>query len=387
MLNHDSLYEPSNTSYWTIQDSITLTALPTMDTNKIRIPDGVWYFHLTAQDTVGHLSANADHYRIKIDKTPPQSHLNVGDTVLGCATPISILSEDNLSGVFQSEFKVDSGSWTAGSQFTIPQPGYHSIEFYSGDSAGNFENLDTAVLFVNANGLALNLGSDTSVCDSFHLQAPIGYGYIWSTGEISSSIQITQSGTYSLEMIDSTNCMVTDSIYITVALTPLLSFNYDIINDTVYFNNFSENADSFLWVFGDGDSSFIENPNHFYDEDGFFTIKLFAFNDTCGFSDTSATIAIIGVSNQVQNAEIYQIGVYPNPNNGNFILSFTNPLVEIVNVDLINILGQIVVNVVYGQTVKNYTHEVDAQTLTPAVYYLKVTIGNSTVMKKLVIQN
>lgn len=46
----------------------------------------------------------------------------------------------------------------------------------------------------------------------------------------------------------------------------------------VYFNNHSLNAYSYIWHFGDGDTSHAKNPVHSYDTPGYYRVKLEAYN-------------------------------------------------------------------------------------------------------------
>jgi gliding motility-associated-like protein len=50
---------------------------------------------------------------------------------------------------------------------------------------------------------------------------------------------------------------------------------------TLSINNQSLYADRYLWDFGDGTSSTLENPVHEYTKPGSYNIKLFAFNNSC----------------------------------------------------------------------------------------------------------
>jgi hypothetical protein len=54
--------------------------------------------------------------------------------------------------------------------------------------------------------------------------------------------------------------------------------NLAIVDEVIEFENCSENADSYLWDFGDGSTSTSENPNHSYDEAGIYTVTLEATN-------------------------------------------------------------------------------------------------------------
>lgn len=74
----------------------------------------------------------------------------------------------------------------------------------------------------------------------------------------------------------------------------------------VTFINTSENADSFLWEFGDGTTSTIKDPIKTFTETGDYNVKLTAMNTTTGETDSFSSIVSIFV---------FQGGLV---NNGNF---------------------------------------------------------------------
>ncbi len=62
---------------------------------------------------------------------------------------------------------------------------------------------------------------------------------------------------------------------------PIASFQYEISEDnylTVIFMNFSQNAETYNWDFGDGNTSTEENPIHTYDGPGEYEVVLTATN-------------------------------------------------------------------------------------------------------------
>lgn len=98
--------------------------------------------------------------------------------------------------------------------------------------------------------------------------------------------------------------------YITVYTRPAAIFEANpttvrIPDKEVYFRNSSQNATSFMWDFGDGNTSTEEAPIHFYDTIGSYDIQLIAFNDF-GCADTllvpAVVQAIAGGDTQVPNA-------------------------------------------------------------------------------------
>ena len=62
---------------------------------------------------------------------------------------------------------------------------------------------------------------------------------------------------------------------------PIASFQFEISTSNfleVTFTNFSQNASSYTWDFGDGNVSNEENPTHTYSEGGDYVVELTATN-------------------------------------------------------------------------------------------------------------
>ena len=82
----------------------------------------------------------------------------------------------------------------------------------------------------------------------------------------------------SVDFVDSVRCFTPDATFLT---NPLLII-VDPVSGTaeVNFANLSQNADSYKWYFGDGDSSIQVNPSHTY-SGGIYTASLIACNTVC----------------------------------------------------------------------------------------------------------
>ena len=72
---------------------------------------------------------------------------------------------------------------------------------------------------------------------------------------------------------------------------PVASFTYEADGAEVTFTNNSTDADSYVWDFGDGTTSTMENPSHTYVEDGSYTVTLMATNAN-GTATTSQNVVI-----------------------------------------------------------------------------------------------
>ena len=71
---------------------------------------------------------------------------------------------------------------------------------------------------------------------------------------------------------------------------------------TVTFSNLSLNATSYLWDFGDNEGSSEINPSHIYQNEGYFTVKLTAFNSDGTSSITKTDFISIGIFKALRDA-------------------------------------------------------------------------------------
>ncbi len=110
-------------------------------------------------------------------------------------------------------------------------------------------------------------GSTSNQCDPFHSYDTAG------------SFNIT------LVVSDNNNCRDTTRQTISVSSVPVPSFsatpNQDCSPVIMSFSNTSVNADSFIWDFGDGNTSTAINPIHSYLVGGNYTVQLTAINGVC----------------------------------------------------------------------------------------------------------
>ncbi len=72
---------------------------------------------------------------------------------------------------------------------------------------------------------------------------------------------------------------VTDSIHCYSCIETIANFDFNNDSTEIYFSNYSENADSYYWDFGDGKVDSLINPIHSYDSAGTYTVCLMASNN------------------------------------------------------------------------------------------------------------
>lgn len=125
------------------------------------------------------------------------------------------------------------------------------------------------------------------------------------------AVQITLTATNSAG-----SDQLTQTLNFTVLEGPIASATPDnsnlaLPNAVVLFSNTSQNADTYFWSFGDGESTFDQNPWHQYSAVGTYTVMLIASREGC-LNDT--TYFLINVGNAGNDEKDQQaFSVFPNP--------------------------------------------------------------------------
>jgi len=93
-------------------------------------------------------------------------------------------------------------------------------------------------------------------------------------------VKYDTSGSTVLHVTDGACMAATDPLLVEVIKMPIARFTPDITQAcapaAISFDNRSGFADSYLWTFGDGSTSLLEDPSHTYNNTGVFTVTLTA---------------------------------------------------------------------------------------------------------------
>jgi hypothetical protein len=147
---------------------------------------------------------------------------------------------------------------------------------------------------------------------------------------------------------------------------PLSKFSYTISDKTVEFTNHSFKADFYSWDFGDGNISSDTSPTHTYPSLGVRNVKLVATK--CGVSDTTTVTIDVGNTLGLDDSDIAQISIYPNPSNGNYSIKGISAPYE---VEVMDLNGKTVYNASLEENRLNISH------LEKGLYIVKILSANS----------
>ncbi len=214
----------------------------------------------------------------------------------------------NSSG-FRWDFGDGNTSEETAPAHTYPGPGDYVVQLTAINECGMLTVMDTVTIdlaapvagFTAANNQGCAPLTATFVNSSLDAES---YSWMFPGGTPAASTEENPTVTYetpgvysvTLVAINATGSgALTRQDIITVGGPPESSFAYSTDEATVAFSNTTENAGSYLWLFGDGNSSTEENPAHTYELGGDYTVALLAANE-CGTDTAQQLISLTGAA-------------------------------------------------------------------------------------------
>lgn len=246
----------------------------------------------------------------------------------------------------------------------------------------------------------------------------LNMSYSWWFGDGNTSSQVspthtyTQAGTYIvyLSMYDSQNtCFDSTSYYVTVpGQSNACSASYTVSKDPnanmgVLLTNNSSNLSthSYFWDFGDGNTSTMRNPTHFYQNYGSYRVCLTILDSTLNCSstfcdslgmDSLGNLKAAGFGLRVVNATTTdideqsladQLNIYPNPAQDQININLGNNERE-MEIRLLNLNGKSVRKMM--RTGLNEIESINLSGLENGIYLLHLTDGDQSIIRKIVKQ-
>lgn len=308
---------------------------------------------------------------------PPSLDLGGDQTICG-GTPIQ-LDAGNPSAAHE---------WSTGAttqSIIVINPGTY---FVSVTDANGCESADTVL--IGESPLDVDLGTSATICEGDPLvldAGPDGDTYDWSTNQSTQTITVTTSGTYSVTVSDQFGCE--DMSSITVTTVPNFTAGItapdtaDLFASVNFMNGSTGNTVGWLWDFGDGSVSTLQNPTHQYVGLGTYTVTLITTNGTC--QDTVTHEIVIEIFTDIEDEIESSLQVYPNPNDGNFQVAFELENPQDVDLSILDLSGKSVFQKSLGNQYQ-YKESVNIQQLPQGLYILKVSVGTASIYRKIIIQ-
>lgn len=309
----------------------------------------------------------------------PFPALDLGPDTTVCAG-VTLIADPGAASYFWS-------TGAATQSLPVNTSGTYSVTATSSDACSS---IDSIAIFV-AGFPAADLGPDTIMCpgDSlcFLANPDPGFGYAWTTGAQTNEICVGAGGVYAVTVTNQENCPFSDTVIVTIPDNPIANIAADTSNcPTINFfgNTTGGPVDDWIWVFGDGDSAFVQNPTHAYPNTGLFSVELIATN-ACGADTTVFSLPLIcevGINDELG----LQVELFPNPADDLLNLRFSNSSIARLEVHLYDLMGKEVLEPRTFTIQGNGEASLNLEGLTSGVYLIELRAGNKLARKRIIVR-
>ncbi|PHQ86427.1 MAG: hypothetical protein COB65_01195 [Thalassobium sp.] len=286
------------------------------------------------------------------------SCLVLHDNILGTDTPIT----DSMTYSFNSMFGYE------GIRFNIVsmgRPNTSSLDAScddSGDGEIIINNSQSGVwTYVISDDNGLNI-TNTSTADSI-IQAGLNSGIYY--------VYITENslcGTVSYnDTVEIQNATPLTSIFGVSSDTLLLMSGVAELQTT----NLSVNGTSYLWSFGDGNTSNLSAPVHFYNTIGTYTVELEVVNGLC--VNSSDTIIYVSAITGVQGHDNPQFSLFQSGHSLVLNLGGLEMLTD--KIEVLDMAGRVLDRIDSGISER---HLIGVQNLASGIYLVRLTMSDGT---------
>ena len=254
--------------------------------------------------------------------------------------------------------------------------GVFSLVFMVTDANG-CSSTDTVAVTITTSAppCSIDLGNDTSFCSgeqSIELDAGPGYiSYLWSDSSTAQTFTVTATGMYWVQVTDSSNCVATDSINVTVYPSPAVNAGSDTSvvepDCASLFGVVTGGTPPYTYFWSTGDTT---QDITFCNSSGTYTL-IFMVTDSNGCS--SADSVVVTVMPQII------INIDPNPNNGRTAtVTFVVPKSGVAAVELFDMNGTRIAVLFRDYVQENINYRVDfsSENLPVGMYVVRLSDRN-----------
>ncbi len=201
-------------------------------------------------------------------------------------------------------------------------------------------------------------------------------------------ITYNSPGVYDVELVV-TNSAGTSTKSLTAAVglhndEPTADFSFVQSWAFVEFTSLSTDVYSYTWDFGDGNTSYEANPTHNYASlDTNYEVKLKVENG-CGVD--SITYSILTTSTDEPFEDGANASVFPNPNNGQFQITFDGMAGEEIIIRVYDILGRTIHAENILVTNSGFNYSVDLDNNPTGTLILELGRGEERIFRKLLVK-
>jgi PKD repeat protein len=339
---------------------------------------GVYTYYVSQKNTAGDESPRVA-ITVTVNALPTTPVITANGATSFCTGGSVELSSSSATGnVWSNNATTQVITVTASGSYSVTVTDNNGCSASSSATTVNVSNAPIPTVTASA----------TQACsgDVVTLTASTGDSYSWSNGDTTQSIQVTNTGSYSVTTTNSDACAgvgASDAVTVTFTATPTAAGSFTTNGNIVTFSNTSTGASSYSWDFGDFTNSSASAPVHAYALNGNYQVVLTAINGNC--TDTIVLNVAITVSIE-ELMGLSNLTVYPNPASETAVISFDNTLGNSFDIQLIDQLGRVIMSQNGVQASGSNLVTIDLTNLSDGLYSIQLTSNQNTISKRLIVR-
>lgn len=350
---------------------------------------------LSTQQNPIHTYAALGTYTVCLTAISPCTTNVICQVVNICLPPTASYSSSatqlNASFTDVSSGTVSSWQWDFGDSQTSTQQnpahtyataGTYTVCLITSNNCGESDTVCQSITvcsqpvasFTNSNNLMSVSFTDQTT------NSPVSWS--WDFGDSNTSNQqnpthvYAAAGAYNVCLIVTNVCGDADTVCFTVPVCDQLvaAFSYTQNEDTLFATDQSTGSvGTWLWDFGDTQTSTAQNATHTYPTTGLYQVCL-TITDACGSTDSTCQMVLILITSMDENNTSSISGTYPNPVNDQLTISFANEMKN-GQLEIVDQTGRVVQRL---QNVSGKNITVDVKMLSAGIYLLRAIDENGS---------
>jgi gliding motility-associated-like protein len=324
----------------TTETTPSITVNPTVQTT---------YSVVVVYDSLGISCSPSNLTQITVDVHPTPTMNSVSNDTLACTgNQISLTASGNGVGYLWS-----TGETTSTINPTILGDTIFIVNSVSNLGCLSFNDTIVVTTIPGITDITLNVTDATcfNLADGLITSTVTGgiapLTYLWSNGDTTANINVTQ-GTYTLTVTASNGCSNTTSSTPTIVGSqfPDIAADFTFTPQSglppveVTFTNTTLNGTSYVWDFGNGATSTLQDPTNTYGTGGSYVITMVA-TDINGCTDT----ALYTITFDGESVLIIPNIFTPNGDGVNDLLRITAQSIDTFNMTIFNRWGQLMAQI------------------------------------------
>ena len=186
----------------------------------------------------------------------------------------------------------------------------------------------------------------------------------------------TSSGVYSDIFLSANNC---DSTIVTNLTVDPIPISYILQTGNDISSNITAGTPPYNYTWNTGENTQQITPN--INGDYWVIIE-----DGNGCVSDTAFFKVEWIASSIENNNIHNLSIFPNPSKGVFIVEFDNLMIQDLEIRILNSLGEIIYSDNKHQHIGEYKKLINLKNYSEAIYFLEIETQKGIINKKLIAQ-